>query len=634
MLARRTVAAALLLLPLGSAAQQPADLILFNGKVLTVDRNFSVAQAVAITGQKISAVGSDEQVLARAGPDSQTIDLKGRTVTPGLVDTHRHIYTAAEDDYEDLFTRGQLHRYTVDWRGVKSKDDVLAQVKGIFEKEAFEPGRWVYLTNRVSFGDDRGSPLVHAEILYDRINQWELDKVTPEHPVLMSLGIQDINGLLLNKQAMDWVMSHHGDFVKRNGRYWVDSAGRPDGHLEPPASRLVLPFTFDRDPEVLGEMYLRAMAETSAMGLTAVATRLPKDTLAAYQWLEQRQQLRLRIGYGILEAFGNTDLANAGLQDYARQINTGSEKIWITGVGPSAVDGGRSRQCTDLKRDGTYTPIDGWFPFGQCHTDSEYKGAVNRAAPIHANYFQDWIQASARDGLRFANTHVAGDRATTQMLNLIEQLREQHGPDAIRNWAFDHCGMINPKDVGRLAKLNITVSCYVMVSVNDAASMARAYGEQVAQTFPSPLGSMLQAGVRVVLESDSDSYLWNDLRTAITRKDRRGRVWGPQDRVDRPTALRMLTSWAADYLLRGDQFGTIETGKFADLLVLDQDYLTMPEDEIGTMQPQLTLFDGKIVFVHQDFSGEYDLKPEGAVISTYRNLVKDRGKQAAAGAGD
>jgi predicted amidohydrolase YtcJ len=615
------------LFPRGAVAQQPTpppDLILHHGKILTVDRNFSIAQAVAITGTKISAVGSDEQVLALAGLATQSIDLKGRTVTPGLVDTHRHVHITAEDDYGALSSPRQLHRYPIEWRGVKSPDDVLAQIKGILEREHPEPGRWVYFTNRISFQDDRGSPLSDAEILYDRINQWELDKVSPQHPVLLSLGIQDINGLLLNKRAMDWLMSQHGDFVRRNGRYWVDSAGRPDGHLEPPASRLLLPFTYDRDPEVLAEIYGRAMAESSAMGLTAVSTRLPKDSLAAYQWLEQRKQLRLRIGYGVMEAFGTIDLDRGGLREYAKQINSGSEKIWITGVGPSAVDGGRSRQCTDLKRAGTYSPIDGWFPFGQCHTDSEYKGAVNRAGPIHANYFQDWIRASGRDGLRLANTHVAGDRATTQMLNLIEQIREQHGPEATRNWAIDHCGMINPKDVPRLAKLDITVSCYVMVSVYDAAAMARAYGERVAHRFPSPLGTMLQAGVKVVLESDSDSYLWEDLRVAITRKDRRGRVWGPQDRVDRPAALRMLTSWAADYLLRGDQFGSIEPGKFADLLVLDQDYLTIPEDEIGKMQPQLTLFDGRIVFLHPDFSEEYDLRPQDAVISTYKSLVKDR----------
>lgn len=617
------------LLYVGQGTAQPsADLILYNGKILTVDSNFSVAEAVAITGNRITAVGRNQEVLALAGPESQKIDLQGRTVTPGIVDTHRHIYAAAENDYGGLFSSRQLQRFSVDWRAVSSKEDVLSQVKGIMEKEKFPLGHWVYFTNQVSFVNDRGSPLTNAEILYDKLNQWELDKVTPNNPVLMTMGLSDFNGCLLNKKAMDWLMSRHGDFVKRNGRYWVNSAGRPDGHLEPPASRLVLPFVYDRSPTVLAEIYRRAMAESSSMGLTAVSTRMPKDSLAAYKRLELRGQLRFRIGYGMMEPFGNIDLTKHNLKHYAKKINSGTEKIWLTGVGPSAIDGGRSRQCTDQKRSGTYTPVDGWFPFGQCHSDSEYRGAVNRAAPIHANYFQDWVMASGRDGLRFANTHVAGDRAADQMLDFVEKLHKLYGPDSTKNWVFDHCGMINPKDFPRLAKLHIMVSCYVRVSVNDAAAMARAYGQQVANSFPSPLGSLLRAGVKVVLESDSDSFIWNDFEAAVTRKDRRGRVWGPQDQVDRPTALRMFTRWAADYLLRGDRLGSIEPGKFADLLVLDRDYLTIPEDEIGEIQPQLTIFDGRIIFVHPDFSRAYHLHPNGSVISTYQDLVKERVKRS------
>jgi predicted amidohydrolase YtcJ len=543
------------------------------------------------------------------------------------------MYAAAEGDYGGLFTPEQLHRFPVDWRGVKTKDDVLAQVRGVMERYKFEPGRWVYMTNQVSFMNNDASPIEFAKILYDELNQWELEKVTPDNPVLMSLGIPDFNGYLLNQKAMDWVMANHGNYVKKNGRFWVDATGRPDGHLEPPASRLVQPFTYDRAPEVLGEIYRRHMEESSSMGMTAVSTRMPKDSVAAYQWLEKQNKLNFRIGYGIIEAFGNTDLDKTDLKSYGTQINKGSDKIWITGIGPTAIDGASSRQCTDQKRSGTYTPIDGWFPFGQCHTDIEYKGAARRAAPIQANYFREWIVASGRDGVRFANTHVAGDRAVGNMLNFVEELQKQYGPDATKGWAFDHCGMVNPKDFQRLAKLKVTMSCYVLLSVNGAVNMARAYGDQVANTFPSPLNSMLKAGVKVVLESDSDSYLWDDIEAAVTRKDRSGKVWGAQDKVDRPTALRMMTSWAGEYFLRGDQIGSIEKGKLADILVLDKDYLTIPEDDIGNIQPQVTVFDGRIVFVHPSFAEEYSLRPEGAVIMTYDDLVKARVRRSTQGMG-
>jgi len=193
--------------------------------------------------------------------------------------------------------------------------------------------------------------------------------------------------------------------------------------------------------------------------------------------------------------------------------------------------------------------------------------------------------------------------------------------------------MVDPADFKKLARLHIVMSCYVWTSIRGSQAIADAYGDKVANTFPSPLKSMLDAGVRVVLESDSNSYVWQDFAAAITRKDQKGKVWAPQERVDRPTALRMYTSWAAEYALRGDKIGTIQPGKYADLVVLDKDYLTVPEDQIKDIQPQLTIFDGKPVFVHTDFAKEYNLHPQNAVISTYKDLIARRKRRVSFGGG-
>jgi predicted amidohydrolase YtcJ len=627
------LAACVAMAPSRAAAQQ-ADMILYNGKILTVDKNFTVAQAVAISGNKIAATGTDQAIQAMAGPNTQKIDLKGRTVIPGIIDTHRHMYGAAEGSYGGALSDDDLRRYPIDWAGVKSKDDVLNQVRGFMTKykAQFPAGRWIYLNNRVSFmGNDDPSGPGFAKILYDELNQWELDKVTPDNPVMMSMGIPDFNGFLLNKKAMDWVMANHGDFVKKNGRFWVDAQGRPDGHLEPPASRLVLPFSYDRKAEILAPLYEKNMNEHLAMGMTGISTRMPKDSLAAYDLLDKQGKLHWRIGWGNIEDFGNTDLDKPGvsLKPLAALIGKGvggkeSDKLWMTGSGPTAVDGTSSRACTDQKRTGQWTPIDSWFPMGQCHTDVEYKGSPKRAASISENYYQNWIIDSGRDGLRFANTHVAGDRATGNMLNLIEKIQQQSGKDATKNWGLDHCDMVNPKDFPRIAKTGVFMSCYVMVSIRESADIARAYGDQIANTFPSPLNSMLKAGGRVVLESDSGSYIWDDIRAAVTRKDRQGRVWAPQERVTPDVALKMLTQWAADYVLKGDKLGSLEKGKIADLVVLDRDMMTIPGDDLVNVKALLTVFDGKPVFVDTTFAKDYNLKPTGAVISTYEDLVKSR----------
>ncbi len=163
---------------------------------------------------------------------------------------------------------------------------------------------------------------------------------------------------------------------------------------------------------------------------------------------------------------------------------------------------------------------------GQCHTDIEYKGSPRRAANITKNYYRDWVMNAGRDGVRFANTHVAGDRATGNMLNFIEQLQQQYGANATKDWGLDHCDMVNPKDFARIAKTRVFMSCYILVSIRGSAAIARAYGEQVANVYPSPLNSMLKAGGRIVLESDSGSYIWQDIRAAVTRKDGTGKVLG------------------------------------------------------------------------------------------------------------
>ena len=103
--------------------------------------------------------------------------------------------------------------------------------------------------------------------------------------------------------------------------------------------------------------------------------------------------------------------------------------------------------------------------------------------------------------------------------------------------------------------------------------------------------------------------------------------------MSRATALRTATQWAADYVLKGDRLGSIVVGKLADMVVLDRDYMSIPEEELGGIKPLMTMVDGRVVFVHNDFSGEYSLQPDGAVISTYEDLTERRGTAARAGEG-
>jgi len=184
---------------LPALAQQKADVVLRDGKILTVDSNFSTAEAVAISGNRITAVGSDADVMKTAGPNTKVIDLKGRTVVPGLIDTHRHIYE--RENYDGKLTPDQQKNYPVDWRGVTSTQDVLNQIKGIMDKYKFKPGEWIYFTNKLSFMGGAQGGGNQSKILFDDLTRWELDKVTPNNPIAMSEGIPDQNGRVAKSAA-------------------------------------------------------------------------------------------------------------------------------------------------------------------------------------------------------------------------------------------------------------------------------------------------------------------------------------------------------------------------------------------------------------------------------------------------
>ena len=611
--------------PLG--AQGAPDFIFHDGKILTVDSNFSTAQAVAVTGNKFSAVGNNADVLKLAGPNTKAVDLKGRTVIPGLIDTHIHLHNYAESAYGADLGPEDTHRYLVDWRGVTSKQDVLNQLKNLAGKYKFPSGRWIYFENQLTFTGGRGS-VEHAKILYDQMNRYDLDPIFPNNPIVLSLGIPDFNGFLLNSAAIDtlWNKMGYADFIKKYGRYWIDASGQPEGHIEPPASRLVGGFVLDRDPAVLAPLYKKYIDELISAGMTTVSTRMPQETIEAFQLLESQGQLALRTGYGREAVFGTLQDPAKDLKEFQGIAGRGTDVFWVTSVAPTAVDGATTRACTNQERKSAFGPIDGWWPLGQCHTDAEFVGAAGKGAPISGNYFRDWTISSGSNGVRFANTHVAGDRSVENLLGMFEFVQKQLGESATRGWAMDHCFLIDPSSFAKAARLNVAFSCAPKY-VEGAPGVARSYGEQVANTFMVPVKSMLAAGIHVSYESDRDIYPWHDLEILLTRKDRNGKVWGEHEKVDKATALKMATTWAADYVLKPDKIGSIEVGKLADLAVLDRDYLTIPAEEVSELRSELTLMDGKITYLYPDFAREHSLNSPGAVVASYKDLIARRNSE-------
>ena len=295
------------------------------------------------------------------------------------------------------------------------------------------------------------------------------------------------------------------------------------------------------------------------------------------------------------------------------------------------VDGAGSRMCISLDRNSQavaaaeggkstmmeLSAVSEWWPRGQCNLDIDDIGAT-KGARFKANYFMEWFNQGARDGLRSANLHVSGDESYSRLISELERI-DLANPGAVRGWAMDHCTMVKPQDIPRAAKLGIMWSCQPLGEGNRAPMVAEAFGDSVAHTFVFPIKSMLNAGINVSLEG-----LWAGVETLITRKDEEGKVWGPDERLDREVALRVATQNGAHDVLNGDKLGSIEPGKLADLVVLDRDYMTISEEDISETQSLMTCSVGKSFFCIPNFPREHKLRPEGVLVWTSEELRKRR----------
>ncbi|MBI4446829.1 MAG: amidohydrolase family protein [Acidobacteria bacterium] len=624
------------------SAQGKVDLILYNGEIVTVDENFSIVEAIAITGEKIAAVGSTSSIRKLAGPETLEINLKGRTVIPGLINTHTHPHFAAEGNYGNELGAPGLRQYPLNWKAIRSKEDFLQQIDETFRKYSFQPGEWVY------FSDSEALSIENIRLLWTELTRWDLDTVSRDHPVVVNLGFPSTVGNLVNSKAVKILWEKYGRFIEKYGRYWLDSSGKPDGHLGPPASRLphlLLPLP---PAEQLAGIYKKSIEELNAVGITTISTRLPEYSVRVFRHLENKGNLSLRIGYALQQAFDDPEW-----KDWKNvKMGQGSEHLWVSALTVSLTDGASFGSCTDLRRVsvnapqgpalgnigmGAGNPMSEWFPRGWCYLDREFNGAPRgNGAPLAANYFQEWYEKVAEAGLRSANAHVDGDATHRMLLTMFERIHAGK-PGSVSGWSMDHCTWINPQDIPRAARLNVMWSC--SPSFANAENTARILGEPVVHAFLHPVKSLVRAGINVSLEEHQDQAqtlvdratgenehrtFWHSLELLITRKDARGKVWGAQERVDRMTALRIATINGARYVLKEKQLGSLEPGKLADLLILDRDYLFIPEDEISNLQPLLTVVGGSMVFVHSRFAMETGLNPPGALISTFTDLVKRR----------
>jgi predicted amidohydrolase YtcJ len=543
-----------------AVAQQPdvnsPALMLINGKILTMDGQSKVAEAVAIRDGRILAVGDTAIIRTLAGSQTRTIDLAGKTVVPGLIDTHVHFKAAGMSDY------------VVDMSRAKSVAEALETIKRFAAKKS--PGDWIV-------GSAWHPPSQLTEKRY--LTRQEIDSVAPNNPVyLRTVGhFSMANTIGLEKAGVtkDTPNPSGGSFER-------DSAGQLTGVLVETAIDKVEKAVPEWTAEDQFRQFKLAEGVLNSYGITsAVEGATPARDIAALQRVVQSGEATLRVGVMFRpEPPAENSAWEAIMRGNGASSGFGDDWLRFAGI-KILYDGGMTLK-TALMRDA----------YPDSHDD--YHGI----AQLSPERLKQLVSICNRYNWR-VGVHVVGDRGIDQVLDAFEAADSEKAIKD-RRFILIHGSLIRPEQMERAKRLGVRVDFQNIFMWDKAATVERFLGNATAdravptKTLIERVGlNSLGAGTDFPVNTINPFI---NIYIMITRKDPSGHIYGANEAITREQALRLYTSAASHYMFDEDKKGTLEVGKFADLAVLSGDPMTVPEDQIKDIKADLTIVAGKIVF--------------------------------------
>jgi len=543
-----------------------ADLILHNGNILTVDSRDHIAQAVAISQGLIQKVGTDLEVSPFNGPATRVIDLKGRTVTPGIIDAHNH-----------MMYFGEQLKYRLDIRPpkVRNKADLLMVVK---EATKTKPeGEWIY--------GCQGFP----GIIKDSPTRWELDEVSPKHPVFLpQMGGQYgvANSLALKLAGVNKLTPQpYGGRIEKD-----EKTGEPTGRLiQYPAEDLVR----RKIPKVSDEQLEEAVRYAAGLflphGITSVQdviVYLRRHT-KVYEQMAAKRTLPVRLY--ILEYVDTLPKARQKVALHPHFHNS----MCTFGGWKLAIDGGPA-SGTALMYDKNQIGSHRAFPL------------------IQPQDLNQMVKILHETGLQIS-IHVVGDEGMDLCLDAFEKAYSQTSSSTFRH-RLEHANFPTRQNMDRMQKRNIIASVQPSWIHLHGDGYQNQMGKEIADRA-IPIKSFLERGIPVAFSSDVPATMvfepfWGFIG-AVTRKTRMGKFLVPGEAITMKEALRAYTYTAAYAAFEEKVKGSIEEGKMADLAVWEQNLYTIrPEPEkIKELKVVMTILDGKIVYQEDKTKPEKPLQP-------------------------
>ncbi|GBD31144.1 MAG: amidohydrolase [Gemmatimonadales bacterium] len=536
---------------LRASQDTPPDLILYNGKVVTMDPRLGTVEALAIAGERVAAAGSTADVLRLAGPESRTIDLQGRTVIPGLGDNHYHGIGGG---------RG------VDLSRVRSLDELLAKIA---ERAAVTPAGELIVTN---------SDWHEGQLREQRLPlRDDLDRAAPNHPVVVVRGGHEY---VLNSAALRMWQITEKTPEPPGGKIGRYPDGRLNGELVDRARGLVeLP---PRESRTLEETIADLREEYRKLNLVGITSiRYPgaaPELYAALKEMRKRNLLTVRVTVLFrLPASVTPPALDSVLSRWAVAPGEGDEWLKVGGI-KLGVDGGFEG---------------GWMrrPYNEPWGNG---GNYYGLSTVDPDRYREIVRSLNLRGWRVA-THAVGDAAIDLVLDAYESA------DAVssireRRWSIEHAFVVAPDQLDRMKRLGVLLSVQNHLYVA-APSLVRYWGAERAGRV-TPVRTYLDAGLHVSSGTDSPVIPYNPWWTMyhfVTRRTISAGVMGFEERVGRMEALKLATVENAYLAAAEKERGTLAPGMLADLAVLSRDFLTCDDSEIESIGSVLTIVGGKIV---------------------------------------
>jgi predicted amidohydrolase YtcJ len=548
----------------GADQEKPADLVLRNGKIVTLHKGLGVVQALAARGDRVMATGSNEQIGRWIGKGTKVIDLDGKLAIPGFIESHGHFVALGRS------------KMNLELRHAKTWEEIVAQVAAAVKKAP--PGQWIVGRGwHQEHWQTKPEPHVHGYPVHAR-----LSAVSPQNPVLLTHASGHM--VFANAEAMRLAGVGPATPNPAGGEILKDAQGKPIGAFRETAQDLIhraharslkLRSAAEQARDLHKAIEL-ATEECLANGVTSFQDAgSPFSLIDVFKDLAARGKLRVRLWVMVRAS-------NAQLEQLLGKyflVGFGNHFLTVRAI-KEMIDGALGAHGAWLLE-----PYDD-LP-GQRGLNITSLPSLRRTAELAVNHNYQLC------------VHAIGDRANREVLNVFEETFLKFPVKASRRWRIEHAQHLHPDDIGRFGKLGVIASMQGVHATSDAPYVLKRLGLRRASEGAYVWQSLLQAGAVIANGTDAPVEELSPIQcfyASVTRKLPGGATFFPKQKMTREQALRSYTADAAYAAFEEEIKGTLTSGKLADIVVLSRDILAVPEEEIAGARVVYTIIGGRVVY--------------------------------------